>query len=189
MIADPPFESYEGRLLIAMPDMPDPRFARSVILLCAHSPAGAMGLALSDPLESVGLHGVLREFDITTDQVDDARVLRGGPVEPGRGSVLHGLDWSSEETIGLTASLALTASIEILQAIGKGEGPRRHELFLGYAGWVGGQIEAELAAPGWLLGSSDPALLLDLAPERRWSAALLAEGVDPAMLAAMSGHA
>jgi putative transcriptional regulator len=189
MFADPPFESYEGRLLIALSDMPDPRFARSVILLCAHSPAGAMGLTLSDPLETVGLHGVLSELDIATASAPDSRVLRGGPVEPGRGAVLHGLDWSSEETVGLTDSLALTASIEILQAIGRGEGPQRYELFLGYAGWAGGQIESELAAPGWLLGSSDPAPLLDLAPERRWSAALLAEGVDPAMLAIVSGHA
>lgn len=189
MIADPPFESYEGRLLIAMPDMPDPRFARSVILLCAHSPAGAMGLVLDDPLESLGLHGVLREFDIATDQVDDARVIRGGPVEPGRGTVLHSVEWSSEETIALTDRLAITASIEILQAIGRGDAPDRYELFLGYAGWAGGQLEAELAAPGWLLGSGDPSPLLDLAPGRRWSGALLAEGVDPAMLTAMSGHA
>ncbi len=184
-----PFTSYEGRLLIAMPDMPDPRFARSVILLCAHSPNGAMGLSLGDPIESVGLHGLLAEFDISADDTPDARVLRGGPVEPGRGTVLHDRGWMNEDSVPLSDDLALTSSVEVLRAIAGGEGPATYELFLGYAGWSGGQIEAELAAPGWLLGTSDVAKLMSVAPQRRWSAALLAEGIDPAMLALASGHA
>lgn len=183
------FTSYESRLLIAMPDMPDPRFARSVILLCAHSENGAMGLSLGDPIETIGLHGLLAEFDIAPGDVPDARVLRGGPVEPGRGTVLHDRGWMNEESVPLTDDLALTSSVEVLRAIARGEGPATYELFLGYAGWSGGQLEAELAAPGWLLGTGDIRSLLGVAPRRRWSAALLAEGIDPAMLALASGHA
>lgn len=148
-----------------------------------------MGLALHEPLESVGLHSVLAEFQIDVTNVRDGRVLRGGPVDPSRGAVLHDRSWMTEQSVPLPGDFALTSSMDVLRAIAGGEGPKRFELFLGYAGWADGQLEAELASPGWLLGTSDPSALFALAPERRWAAALQAEGVNPAMLTPSSGHA
>lgn len=186
---DLPQLSLAGQLLLAMPDMPDPRFARSVILICVHDEGGALGIALHEPMEGIGLHRLLDSFDIVGDEVDDAIVLAGGPMEPRRGFVLHSSDWIATDSHSITAGIALTGSLEVLTAIAEGTGPKDRLIALGYAGWGEGQLEAELAAPGWFVSKADPMRLFGMAPEDRWAGAFELEGIDPAMLAISSGHA
>jgi putative transcriptional regulator len=184
-----PSDSLAGRLLLAMPDMPDPRFRRSVIALCMHDANGALGLALGEPVEGLGLHELLDSFDIVAGQIPDGPVLAGGPMEPRRGFVLHGTDWLTEDSIVVGKDLALTGSLDVLRAIGSGMGPRDYLVALGYAGWGGGQLERELASPGWYLSGADPRALFVEEPEHRWAMAFALEGIDPAMLASSSGEA
>lgn len=184
-----PFPSLAGRLLLAMPDMPDPRFQRAVILLCIHDESCTMGIALGEPMGKIRLSALLGSFDIGAQDVADAPVLAGGPVEPQRGFVLHGRDWTGADSHAIGPDLALTGSLEVLTAIGGGAGPRDYLVALGYAGWGPGQLERELAAPGWYLGAADPRRLFGVLPRDRWAAAFAMEGIDPAMLASSSGHA
>jgi len=184
-----PQASLAGQMLLAMPDMPDPRFERSVILLCVHDEGGALGIALDEPMASIGLHALLSSFDIEAPAIADAIVLAGGPVEPRRGFVLHSRDWMAKDSHEVTEDIALTGSLEILDAIAKGTGPRDYLVALGYAGWSAGQLERELASPGWYVSQADPQPLFALPPEQRWACAFELEGIDPAMLATTSGHA
>lgn len=181
--------SLAGQLLLAMPDMPDPRFSRSVILICVHDEGGALGIALHEPMEGIGLHRLLDSFDISYGEIDDATVLAGGPVEPRRGFVLHSRDWVANDSHLVSADVALTGSLEVLTAIAKGTGPHAWLVALGYAGWGEGQLESELASPGWFVSKADPRRLFGMAPEDRWAGAFELEGIDPAMLAISSGHA
>ncbi|MBO9575226.1 MAG: YqgE/AlgH family protein [Sphingobium sp.] len=182
-------DSLAGRLLLAMPDMPDPRFRRSVIAMCIHDEGGALGIALGEPVESLGLHELLESFDIVPSGVGDMPVLAGGPMEPRRGFVLHGTDWLTDDSIVIGEDLALTGSLDVLRAIGTGLGPQHFLVALGYAGWGRGQLERELSHPGWFLSAISPRKLFDTAPEGRWAEAFASEGIDPAMLAASSGEA
>jgi len=184
-----PFQSLAGHLLLAMPDMPDPRFHRAVILLCIHDESCAMGIALGEPMDGIRLRGLLGSFDIDAGDVADTAVLAGGPVEPRRGFVLHGRDWATQDSHAIGPDLALTGSMDVLGAIAGGTGPRDYLVALGYAGWGAGQLERELAAPGWYLGNGDPRRLFGLDPQARWAGAFAMEGIDPAMLARSSGHA
>lgn len=110
-------------------------------------------------------------------------------MEPRRGFVLHGTDWLTEDSVVIAEDLALTGSLEVLRAIGEGQGPGRYLVALGYAGWGSGQLEAELTRPGWFLSALNPRRLFDAAPEHRWAAAFASDGIDPAMLAISSGEA
>lgn len=186
---DIPQLSLAGQLLLAMPDMPDPRFSRSVILICVHDEGGALGIALHEPMEGIGLHRLLESFDISSDEIGDAIVLAGGPVEPRRGFVLHSRDWVASDSHLVGADIALTGSLEVLTAIATGRGPQAWLVALGYAGWGAGQLESELASPGWFVSKADPSRLFGMAPEDRWAGAFELEGIDPAMLAISSGHA
>lgn len=181
--------SMAGHLLLAMPDMPDPRFHRSVLLLCVHDHGGALGIALGEPMSGVSLHHLLSSFDLAIGDVADSIVLAGGPMEPQRGFVLHSRDWSTEDSHVVAGDIALTGSLDVLNAIASGEGPRDYLVALGYAGWGAGQLERELAAPGWYISRADPRRLFDVSPEQRWATAFALEGIDPAMLASSSGHA
>ena len=182
-------DSLAGRLLLAMPDMPDLRFRRSVIAMCIHDEGGALGIALGEPVQELGLHELLESFDIVPSGVMDMPVLAGGPMEPRRGFVLHGTDWLTDDSIVIGEDLALTGSLEVLRAIGSGVGPQRFLVALGYAGWGRGQLERELSNPGWFLSATSPRALFDTPAEGRWSQAFSSEGIDPAMLAATSGEA
>lgn len=184
-----PQASLAGKLLLAMPDMPDPRFERSVILLCVHDEGGALGIALHETMTGVGLHRLLSSFDIEPGEVADSTVLVGGPVEPRRGFVLHSRDWMAASSHIVTDDVALTGSMDVLNAIAKQDGPEAWLVALGYAGWEAGQLERELASPGWYLGRADPRRLFSMRPEERWAGAFALEGIDPAMLALGSGHA
>ncbi|MFD2172702.1 YqgE/AlgH family protein [Rhodobacter lacus] len=179
-----------GKLLIAMPGMEDPRFEHSVVVICAHSPEGAMGLIVNKPVPEPDLGGLFAQIGIplTAGGRAAAPILFGGPVETGRGFVLHSADWFAA-TMPVGEGLAMTATRDILEEWGAGRGPAQAMLMLGYAGWGPGQLEREILANGWLIGEGDPALALDGAHATKWARALGAMGVDPRSLSAAAGHA
>ncbi|EFH09521.1 YqgE/AlgH family protein [Teichococcus cervicalis] len=179
-----------GQLLIAMPGMQDPRFVRSVICLCAHSADGAMGIVLNKPLDNLSFEELLRQLEVEpTPPQRQIRLMAGGPVEGGRGFVLHTADWSSEGSLKVTGELALTASVDILKAIAGGGGPRLGLLALGYAGWGPGQLEDEIQRNAWLSVPADEALLFEGPPDDKWRMALAKLRVDPLLLSGSAGHA
>ncbi len=175
-----------GQLLIAMPSMGDPRFARSVICLCAHSRDGAMGLVLNKPLDGLSFDDLLKQLQL--DPVPPQRRIRlmaGGPVENGRGFVLH----TAEGSLRVQPGIALTASLDILKAIAGGGGPRQGFLALGYAGWGPGQLESEIQQNAWLSVQADEDLLLAAPHDKLWEQALAKLHVNPALLSGAAGHA
>ncbi|HVA14483.1 MAG TPA: YqgE/AlgH family protein [Stellaceae bacterium] len=181
--------SLAGQLLIAMPQMEDPRFSRSVVFLCAHNAEGAMGLVVNKPIEQPAMPELLRQLNIEGNGFDRARVHFGGPVEAGRGFILHSTDYTEEATLVVDDSIGLTATLDILRAIGRGEGPRRILFALGYAGWGPGQLDAEIQANGWLTVAADDALLFDRGNDDKWRRAIAKLGVDPFALSGDAGHA
>jgi putative transcriptional regulator len=184
-------ESLEGRLLIAMPGMGDPRFDRTLIYLCAHSEDGAMGLVVNKTADNLTFDELLEQLKIPVQtDCESIRVHYGGPVEMGRGFVLHSADFGAEDaTLHISDDVCLTATVDILRAMAKGEGPSRSMLALGYAGWAPGQLEDELQRNGWLYCEADEMLLFGGDDGQKWGAALRKIGVDPAMLSAIGGSA
>ncbi|MCR9124526.1 MAG: YqgE/AlgH family protein [Rhodobacteraceae bacterium] len=180
-----------GKLLIAMPGMGDPRFEHSVVYLCKHGADGAMGLIVNKPSQDVRLSDLLGQLDIECAEAVGARPLHfGGPVETGRGFVLHSADYQSNlQSMRLGADFAMTATLDILEDIARGDGPRRGLVALGYAGWGAGQLETELTRNGWLTADAAPDLVFDLPDARKWSAALGTLGIDPVVLSADAGRA
>ncbi len=192
-------EGYlDGQLLIAMPVMSDPRFARSVIYMCAHSEDGAMGLIINQRASHISFPDLLERLGIVTadgedgiaDDVGDLSIHVGGPVETGRGFVLHSADYFVDNsTLPIEGGVCLTATIDILKAIAAGSGPNRAILALGYAGWSPGQLESEIQANGWLNCPADPDLIFDPNLEAKYSRALAKIGIDPSHLVSDAGHA
>ncbi len=192
-------EGYlDGQLLIAMPGMSDERFARSVIFICAHSAEGAMGIVLNRPAADLSLPDLLVQLDIVPEaerirlptEVGKMQVLMGGPVETSRGFVLHSPDFHIDQsTLPIDDSICLTATIDILRAIARGQGPRNAVLALGYAGWSAGQLESEIQANGWLNCPADTELIFNSAADTRYLLALRKIGIDPGMLSMEAGHA
>ncbi|NBB97915.1 MAG: hypothetical protein GVY34_07040 [Alphaproteobacteria bacterium] len=195
-----PADTLTGKLLIAMPGMPDPRFAHAVVFLCAHSDEGAMGLILNKPLSDLDFGTLLKTLDIPSPgacsglgdpplQADDP-VYFGGPVETSRGFVLHTPDVSAADaSLDVTGFAALSASLDILAQIARGQGPAEVRLALGYAGWGPGQLEDELRSGGWLTCEADAGLLYGTAPDALWNVALDRIGVDPRLLSSTAGRA
>ncbi len=183
--------SLAGQLLVAMPQMGDPRFARSVIYLCTHSgEAGAMGLVINKALGSLTLAELFAQLEIECGALAKKQpVYFGGPVEPGRGFVLHTADYREEGTVPVAGNIAITATLDIMRAIGKGQGPRQSLFALGYAGWAPGQLDAEIQANGWLCVAADEAIVFDPDHDRKWRQALGKLGVDLSMLSSDAGHA
>ncbi len=195
-----PQDGYlDGQLLIAMPIMSDKRFARSVIYLCAHSAEGAMGLIINQRAPHISFPELLGQLSIATDNDSDDTMLSelidmqvhvGGPVETGRGFVLHSADYFVDNsTLPIDEGVCLTATIDILKAIAGGKGPDRAILALGYAGWRAGQLESEMAANGWLHCPADLDLLFDPDLEQKYERALSKIGIDPSHLVSQAGHA
>ena len=180
--------SLTGQLLVAMPQMQDPRFMRSVIFLCAHNAEGAMGLVVNKIIEQPSIEDLLRQLGIAPDGFVGAQVHFGGPVESGRGFVLHSADYTEEATL-VVSGVGLTATTDILRAIGSGTGPRRSFLALGYAGWGPGQLDAEIQANGWLHVAADDDLIFDGGLDDKWRRAIGKLGVDPSALSGDAGHA
>jgi putative transcriptional regulator len=185
-------ESFlEGKLLIAMPGMPDPRFEKSVIFMCAHSAKGAMGIIVNKPIDGLSFRELMSKFkiDVTADK-PDTPILFGGPVNMGRGFVLHTADYGSNEaTLPVTGEISLTATTDILEAISQGRGPSRSILALGYAGWGTGQIENEILSNGWIHCDADLRLVFDTNHDSKWQKAIGMLGVDISGLSADAGRA
>lgn len=180
-----------GSLLIAMPGMGDPRFAHSVIYITAHSARGAMGLMVNKPASDLRLSDVLDQLLEGPMPKDGAMGVHiGGPVETGRGFVLHSDDYASQiETLRIEDGFALTATLDILEDIAAGQGPEQALMMLGYAGWGPGQLEREIAQNGWLTSAASRSLIFGLADGQKWGAALESLGIDPLSLSATAGHA
>ena len=175
-----------GQFLIAMPTMGDPRFERTVIYMCAHSADGAMGLVVNRVASEIDFPELLNQLEIETDGIKNPiPVLTGGPVETGRGFVLHSMDYSQDSTLKVTDEVGLTATVDIAE----GEGPEKSLLTLGYAGWSSGQLDNEIQANGWLNVSSDTSILFDEDLNSKWDRAVRKVGIDPSFLSAEAGHA
>lgn len=186
----PDAEYLTGQLLIAMPAMQDPRFAQSVIVLCAHSADGAMGLVLNKPIKGLSFDELLKQLKLEPCPPERRiRMVQGGPVEGGRGFVLHTSDWSSDGSLQVNRELAMTASVDILKAIAGGGGPRQGLLALGYAGWGPGQLEDEIQRNAWLCVPPDEALLFAGEAAAMWRQAMAKLKIDPLLLSAAAGHA
>jgi putative transcriptional regulator len=188
----------DGQLLVAMPGMLDERFARTVIYICAHSAEGAMGIVVNKPAADLSLPDLLVQLDIVPEaerimlprQVGRMQVLMGGPVETSRGFVLHSPDFFLDQsTLPIDDGVCLTATVDILRAIAKGEGPQEAVLALGYAGWSAGQLETEIQANGWLNCTADAELIFHTSIESKYDVAMRKIGIDPAMLSTTVGHA
>lgn len=180
-----------GKLLIAMPGMQDPRFESSVILLCAHSAEGAMGLIVNKPKPELKFEDLLKQLSIPHEAKGRAiQVHFGGPVERGRGFVLHSPDYMADgATMQIADRYGMTATQDVLTALGKGEGPETALLALGYSGWGPGQLEAEILRNDWLTADASDDLIFATEDPAKWGAALRAMGVDPMGLSAQSGRA
>jgi putative transcriptional regulator len=179
-----------GQLLIAMPSLSDPRLSQGVIYMCAHTNEGAMGILLNRPLEQPSFDDLLRQLQI--EPLPPARRIRlcvGGPVDNGRGFVLHTADWTGEGSLVVDQRLALTASLDVLKAIATGGGPRQGVLALGYVGWGPSQLEDEIQRNTWLSAPADESLLFDAEHDTKWRRALAKLRIDPLLLSDVAGHA
>lgn len=183
--------SLAGQLLIAMPGIGDPRFARSVVFLCAHSGDGAMGLVVNKPAPDLRFSDLLEQLGIAgSGGGESIRVHIGGPVEHGRGFVLHSSDYAlRDSTLRVDDRFGMTATLDILEDISQGIGPDSALLALGYAGWGPGQLEAELQRNGWLICPALPEIVFDPVDEAKWGAALSSMGISPSMLSGEGGRA
>ena len=182
----------EGKLLIALPGMGDERFEKSVIFMCAHSlDSGAMGLCINRPIEGLNFRELASRLELmTTPVTPDFPILLGGPMDTGRGFVLHSSDYESDDsTLPITETISLTATLDILRALAAGEGPRQALFALGYAGWREGQIEDEIRANAWIHCDADDTLLFETPYAEIWSAALAKLGIDMSGLSALNGRA
>jgi putative transcriptional regulator len=187
-----------GKLLIAMPSMPDPRFAHSVVYICAHSETGAMGVIANKPMPDLTLLRLLRHLDIDaplgasglgTDPMDGP-VHFGGPVETSRGFVLHTPDFfNAQSSLQVSDGIVLSTSVEVLAEMARGQGPSHAIVALGYAGWGPDQLDTEIQAGGWLIADAAPEMLFNTEDTSKWNTALGQLGVDPRLLSGATGHA
>ncbi len=184
----PPF--LVGQLLLSMPGIGDPRFERVVIAMCLHDEEGALGIVVNRPHDSLTVRALMEQLDIDGGETPaDTRVMIGGPVEPGRGFVLHSADYEGQSTISVDGKWGLTSTLDVLRDIAAGKGPRHWRAALGYTGWGAGQLEGELTRHGWLTAPGDTKLLFDTAPAQSWPAAFATIGVDVSQLSAVAGRA
>lgn len=188
----------DGQMLIAMPAMSDERFARTVIYVCAHSSEGAMGIVVNQAAPNIKFPDLLVQLEVIPaseriqlpGRAEEVKVLKGGPVETGRGFVLHSADFFIENsTLPIDEGICLTATLDILKAIARGKGPHNAILALGYAGWAPGQLENEIQQNGWLHCPADPELIFGDDTEAKYDKALRKIGIDPGMLSSEAGHA
>jgi putative transcriptional regulator len=179
-----------GQLLVAMPGMGDPRFEKTVIYLCAHNADGAMGLVVNRAMEELTFPDMLEQLGIdVTGNSPSINIHFGGPVESGRGFVLHSSDYLRDATMVVDDDVALTATLDILKAIAGGGGPVQSLLALGYAGWGPGQLDGEIMSNGWLSVDADADLVFGDDLDGKWERAMKKIGIDPRMLSDEAGHA
>ena len=187
MIETPRFLS--GQFLLAMPGMADPRFVRAVIAMAVHDENGAVGIGVGQLRAGIRFRHLLKQLEIDPGEAPDCEVHHGGPVEPGRGFVLHSDDWGGQDTLHIVGLGAMTGTIDVLRAIAGGRGPTRWLVALGYTGWGPGQLDDEMTRHGWYTAPGTPALLFDTPTEVRWEAAFRSQGIDPRLLASETGAA
>lgn len=179
-----------GHFLLAMPTIADPRFERSVVYMCMHNEEGAMGLVVNRLHQGLDFAHLLEQLDIEVNGIArNLAIHQGGPVEVGRGFVLHSADYVQESTMIVSETVAMTATVDILKEIARGRGPRNALLALGYAGWAAGQLDAEIQRNGWLTVAADDEVLFRTDPDRKWPRAMAMLGVDISMLSSEAGHA
>ncbi len=183
-----------GKLLLAMPSMSDPRFHKSVIFVCAHDENGAMGLVVNQKMQGVAFSKLLEQLGLLSD-IDVSKgdinipVMSGGPVEAQRGFVLHGADFKREETIPVNDDFAVTGTVEALKDIAQGNGPSELLFVLGYAGWSPGQLDDEIQQNAWLMLDADQDIIFGTGPDDKWDVAIKRLGIDPSMLSGEAGRA
>jgi putative transcriptional regulator len=185
-------EKYDltGKILVALPFLSDPRFSHAVIYVCGHDAQGAMGLMVNKVLPTVTFEELLAQMEIDisapTTQIP---IHYGGPVDVGRGFVLHSSDYTSESTVLIDNGFSMTATLDILRAIALKQGPREILLALGYVGWSSGQLEQEMQENGWLAIDATPEIIFGSDLGNKWRQALATLGIDPAGLSLEIGHA
>lgn len=188
----------KNQMLIAMPNVHDPRFERSVIFMCSHSAEGAMGIIVNKPASGITLPKLFEQLSIAPDKEridfadssEDVAIQIGGPVESSRGFVLHSTDYfSSENTMSIDAEIGLTATLDVLRAIAGGRGPKHAILALGYAGWGPGQLDSEIQSNGWLHCAADVELIFARDCQSKYDLALAKIGIDLSKLSTTIGHA
>ena len=184
---DAPFMT--GKLLLAMPGMGDPRFDHAVIAMCAHDEDGALGIGIGHHRTGIRLRELLQQLQLDPGKAPDVPVHHGGPVEPGRGFVIHSEDWSGQDTVSVPGVGALTGTLDVLKAIAEGRGPSRFIVALGYAGWGEGQLDEEMTRHGWFAVPANEKLLFDAKADDRWRASFEQAGIDPRLLASETGAA
>lgn len=190
-------KSLEGQFLVAMPDMADERFVESVILLVGHGEEGAMGLVVNHELVNLRFADIIDELDLgdpdavirLPDSIRERAVMRGGPVEKGRGFVLHSSDYRSGNTYPVSAGVSLTATLDVLKAMAFGPAPRSSLFVLGCCGWSAGQLEEEISNNGWLTVPCSRELIFDTPVSERYDAALASLHITRATLSPDAGHA
>lgn len=183
-----------GQLLLSMPGIGDPRFERVVIAMCLHDGDGALGLVVNNQMGALTVRGLMEQLDIDPGVTPgNAMVMQGGPVEPGRGFVLHSTEYDGQSTIAVNGAngrlWGLTSTLDVLKDIAAGKGPQRWLATLGYTGWGAGQLEDEMTRHGWHVAPGETSLVFDTGIDERWPAAFRASGIDVGLLSMVSGRA
>ncbi len=178
-----------GQLLLSMPGIGDPRFERAVIAMCVHDDNGALGIVVNQPLPALSVRELMSQLDVEPGTTPEARVRVGGPVEPGRGFVVHSTDWQGQSSINVAGRFALTSTLDVLKAIAGGSGPKHWISALGYTGWDAGQLDNEMTRHGWHTVAHDDALLFDTPADKQWPRAFAMAGLDVGRLSASAGRA
>lgn len=179
-----------GQFLLAMPHMQDPRFEKAVIFICGHDTNGAMGLVVNKHLGDLTLKGLLEYLNLPKESIKrDLPIYFGGPVDTGRGFVLHSDDFSHPGTVPLNHHISLTATLDVLQSIADGDGPKDCLLAMGYVGWGPGQLDSELHGNQWLQVEADPDTLFHVPIEKKWEIAIAKLGVTPETISEDVGQA
>lgn len=179
-----------GQLLLSMPGIGDPRFERVVIAMCLHDDEGALGIVANMPVGELTVRALMEQLDIDPGATPaDARVMQGGPVEPGRGFVLHSAEYDGQSTISVGGKWGLTSTLDVLKDIAVGKGPNRWLAALGYTGWGAGQLDGEMTRHGWHVAPGDVDLLFDIPVAERWGTAFAAQGVAVERLSTAAGQA
>lgn len=180
----------EGKILLAMPGMGDKRFNRSAIYVCSHDESGAMGIVLNQPFKSLSFEELLEQLDLDYPlSCPDIPIHSGGPVEPGRGFVLHSADYIQESTLVISEHVALSATVDILTAIADEKGPENFIVALGYAGWGAGQLDQEIQQNAWLTAEGEDEIIFHTDLDQKWARSMAMMGIDASMLSAQAGHA
>ncbi len=182
-------QTYEGKLLLAMPGMGDPRFFKSVIYMCSHDKEGAMGIAINHRVDGLTFAQLLSQLNIAASPASEIPIYSGGPVETGRGFVLHTSDYFQPSTLKITDDVSLSATVDILEMLAKGQGPKKALLALGYAGWGEGQLENEITRNSWLTVDASDDLLFNTPLKDKWTKAMAMAGIDAVKLSSQAGHA